>query len=1398
MKNRNSNSMFMTTKSNMKGKIGIGLTTIFALTVLFTLVISDTSSAALTFQGRACSGNSICDVIRRCDASGCISSFENCQSCGTSTKVCPNGVATAPNTCSEVSGSPQCVTATPVCSTSQIQVTSDPPPILTFNVFTKKNLLINITPSIQAGLAGSTLNYKMSMENKNPQSLTFQISSQIPEGWTINIPGDVTIGANSAKEVQFRVTSPAAASDASYPIVIGVFNSQLNLFGTATAQYLISARGAPTISIDPRSQSGLPGQTLMYTVSVTNNDPEGFDATTITLRASSPSGFSAVFTPSSIKLQPGETGSVRLDVTSSVTASEPSYQVGINATANKMSSSDALEYIVNFCGNNVCDMGEQSSCSSDCPLDPNFICNGRCENELDDGLAFSANVNIPFDRFLVCNRNSSTGACLTSSCGVGRACICSSNQPDCSALCVDTRGAYYMLADQTKSIANYSFACPFVNLPEIVSLKNNFTKARQDYEKAQSALRESLKTNITAAKRSETQPCVDALSSIIIMSGDYVSYLNQVIAWPGKTNTTAARARAVAVRGDIETTYNTFCRGVTGLLQIDSINAQPAEKGGTARLSVTIKNIGNIVYNGFAQCELTGGQGEKVTVGGTCTAIGSQQLSTFQLSTNATSGGQWTARCLALASISDCTNSSIHDEKTAQFNVVTKDAFIIDVSGTCSDKVICSVRSSNPGCVTCESNNRPCTPTGTLNGVDTFECPRLLGNLTLTASVVPSASCIPVQPVQKSINILCVGCGDDKISGSEQCELPSTDDNAKCSQAKTTCNGKLFGVRDGFGACTAACGCSYDAYEYSCTVGQCGAQCNDLEARVVTINKTNGVCQCVQQCGPVCTWNTCDCEVSGTLIIPENIGASSVQINHNPSSGNTVTLTASATNSIKTEIVVDGFVVKTCQISPCVLTADYEAGLHTYFARASNGRTSITDPTEGSKAFTISGTATGNGTQIRLNTSTIILDIAHSPASPSVQDPVMLSAIAHGPRTFREINLFVDNTLRKTCTNYPSSQECTFRSSYTAGTHNYYATAVDVSNVSVRDPTSGTKSFVITGASSNGTGGIGGSGGGPPVNYTAGFGACYANIISKNCTYNPDTRRYDLSLTAEWENGTHVHWIVEDNTGPKMYIRNFSHTEPLAAPGVKTIKVAVHNANDSTLCLDTDQIYCGPGTTTGKDLDMIIDVKSVLKLGTNDLRILAVSYKDIPSARIQGLIDSGLTVSGVTVEGNTSLAGISGPIRVQENKSYSMYTATTNLVAGGNVSVHYRLNVTRAGEYTIIAIANYSGKTEKITKIIKATSCPQTYNVLAISNGVCKQFTTPCDVPAGWKEVNACPDVNAQPVQEDNTLLIVVVIIVIVVAGVLGYKYRDQIEERLGNIRKKKGHSGEEMPNFDN
>src|SRR3989338_8861454 len=114
-----------------KGATGAYAAFSIAAAIILIAILSQTSSAALTFQGRSCSGNSICDVIRECDASGCVSRFENCEACGTTTKICPNGVATAPKTCSD-SGTPQCIAGNPVCSAGQ--GIADPHVILTFNV----------------------------------------------------------------------------------------------------------------------------------------------------------------------------------------------------------------------------------------------------------------------------------------------------------------------------------------------------------------------------------------------------------------------------------------------------------------------------------------------------------------------------------------------------------------------------------------------------------------------------------------------------------------------------------------------------------------------------------------------------------------------------------------------------------------------------------------------------------------------------------------------------------------------------------------------------------------------------------------------------------------------------------------------------------------------------------------------------------------------------------------------------------------------------------------------------------------------------------------------------------------------------------------------------------------
>ncbi|MEM3585189.1 MAG: hypothetical protein QXJ50_02210, partial [Candidatus Woesearchaeota archaeon] len=68
-------------------------------------------------------------------------------------------------------------------------------------------------------------------------------------------------------------------------------------------------------------------------------------------------------------------------------------------------------------------------------------------------------------------------------------------------------------------------------------------------------------------------------------------------------------------------------------------------------------------------------------------------------------------------------------------------------------------------------------------------------------------------------------CGNGVVDSGEQCELPGSVNNFYCLQSTGVCSGRLFGVRDSYGDCNASCGCVFDSFSFSCSVGHCGAEC---------------------------------------------------------------------------------------------------------------------------------------------------------------------------------------------------------------------------------------------------------------------------------------------------------------------------------------------------------------------------------------------------------------------------------------------------------------------------------------------------------------------------------------------------------------------------------------------
>ena len=271
-------------------------------------------------------------------------------------------------------------------------------------------------------------------------------------------------------------------------------------------------------------------------------------------------------------------------------------------------------------------------------------------------------------------------------------------------------------------------------------------------------------------------------------------------------------------------------------------------------------------------------------------------------------------------------------------------------------------------------------------------------------------------------------------------------------------------------------------------------------------------------------------------------------------------------------------------------------------------------------------------------------------------------------------------------------------------------------------------------------------------------------------------------MSAAWDNGTHAHWNIEDNPGPKVYSKRFNHTEQMAGPGLKDVLLVVHNVNDTlVLCQDDEKIYCGAGTTTGKDVDVIFDVKNVLQMGTSRMRIIAVPYKDLDFVGLFVYTDSSITLSNPVLQGNMSEAGLSGPIRrIYDNKSYSLYTITTAMQANKNISLTYNMLPSVAGRYTFVTVANYSGQSDSFTKTVDFSSCADTNPIVAQdSSGNCKSFPTICDLPKGWNVAERCATPVEKPVPEGSPAGGVIVVLIIIIVLAIGYRYRDRIREKL-------------------
>ncbi len=106
---------------------------------------------------------------------------------------------------------------------------------------------------------------------------------------------------------------------------------------------------APTVSLSPASQSGDPGTTLDYMVTVTNTDSANCPVSTFSLDHSLPGGWSGALSQNTLTLGPGETATATLSVTSPSSAAEGGYGLNVDisdASEPVHTASASASYVV--------------------------------------------------------------------------------------------------------------------------------------------------------------------------------------------------------------------------------------------------------------------------------------------------------------------------------------------------------------------------------------------------------------------------------------------------------------------------------------------------------------------------------------------------------------------------------------------------------------------------------------------------------------------------------------------------------------------------------------------------------------------------------------------------------------------------------------------------------------------------------------------------------------------------------------------------------------------------------------------------------------------------------------------------------------------------------------------
>jgi hypothetical protein len=221
-------------------------------------------------------------------------------------------------------------------------------------VCSRANPIVIITSSSQSGLAGSRLEYVVTVANGDSGTdctrQIFTLTPACPSEWVCSfILPTLSIAPGSTNTTTINVTSPSTASGSNSFTVIANSGSYIS---AASATYVVSAvcsRDNPDIIINPSEVSKEAGENHTFTITVTNNDSSTCDKSTFNLTTDCLQGWQCTLNPNSLLISPGSSNSSNLTIKSASTAALGQYLINLtvaNRADTKYNATKSIGFIV--------------------------------------------------------------------------------------------------------------------------------------------------------------------------------------------------------------------------------------------------------------------------------------------------------------------------------------------------------------------------------------------------------------------------------------------------------------------------------------------------------------------------------------------------------------------------------------------------------------------------------------------------------------------------------------------------------------------------------------------------------------------------------------------------------------------------------------------------------------------------------------------------------------------------------------------------------------------------------------------------------------------------------------------------------------------------------------------